>query len=579
MKKQFFLVLSFLFSVGYAQSQTAEWLISGGGLKSDKATTVVVDDAGFTYVTGYYNEQADFGSINIPFSNPSSKEVFVAKIDPAGNYVWVKTGENYFDDRGLGLCLDPFGNVYVTGTCWGGITFGSMSVYNSSSYTDQIYIVKLDPNGNTVWIKNAGNDVPGYPYNDDHGQDLVSDSDGNIYLTGFISNNEVSPFPANFDGISVPIGANDSLAFVAKLANDGTWLWVRTFDAIYGSRDNAIALDDENNVYVVGGFVGTKTFGNSTITSAGQQDIFVVKYDAAGNFLYVQQAGSNLNDRADGIAYGNDNHMYLTGEFRDHCAFGLDTLNNNGGPNGKDIFVARLSKSGTWKWAKKAGSNGGDDRGMGICVNNQGNVFVSGQISGIAKFGGDIELDTQGDSIQGFVAAIDTLGKWRWSIPCGGQLVDRVADVDCDDECNVYFTGYYDGAMSFQSLSVSAVGGKEIFTGKIADACFGYAPPPPPSDPVSEEICEIIEPNAFTPNNDEINDLLMFSTNCNMQGDVLIYNRWGEIVYQSDDLMQGWDGRAPNGQFVQEGTYFYHVEVRSKFGQKQVKSGFISVFY
>lgn len=64
-----------------------------------------------------------------------------------------------------------------------------------------------------------------------------------------------------------------------------------------------------------------------------------------------------------------------------------------------------------------------------------------------------------------------------------------------------------------------------------------------------------------------------------MQGDVLIYNRWGEIVYESNDLLQGWDGRAPNGQFVQEGTYFYHVEVRSKFGQKQVKSGFISVFY
>jgi gliding motility-associated-like protein len=579
MKTKFISGFLYLFLALFSQAQTTEWLISGGGTRSDKATTVVVDDNGYSYVTGYYNEQADFGSINIPFSNPSSKEVFVAKIDPAGNYVWVKTGENYFDDRGLGMCLDPSGNIYITGTCWGGITFGGITAYSPSSYTDQIYVIKLDTDGNTIWIKNAGNDAPGYPYNDDHGQDLISDSDGNIYLTGFISNNSDTPFPAVFDAISVPLVAHDSLAFVAKLANDGTWLWVRTFDGIYGYRDNAIAVDDQNNVYVSGGFVGMKTFGSSTITSVGEQDIFVVKYDPQGNFVFVQQAGGALNDRADGIVYGNDNSLYLTGEFRDHCAFGLDTVNNNGGPNGKDIFVAKMTKTGVWKWAKKAGSNGGDDRGTGICINNQGNVFVSGQISGLAKFGGDIELDTQGDSIQAFVAAIDTLGKWRWAIQGGGLLIDRAADVACDADCNVYFTGYYDNAMTFESFSVTAVGGKEIFSGKIADACFGYAPPIVPGDPTDEELCELIEPNAFTPNGDQINDLLVFSTNCNMEGTVLIFNRWGEIVYESSDLMEGWDGTTPNGQRVQEGTYFYHIEVRSKLGSKEVKSGFVTVFF
>ncbi len=569
-------VLAFLASVN-VHSQNLEWLISAGGLKSDKATTVVVDDNGYSYVTGYYNEQAQFGPFDTGFSFSSSKEVFVAKIDPTGNYVWVKNGVNYYDDRGLGLCLDPAGNIYVTGTCWGGLTFGSMSLYNSTSYTDQIYVVKLDTDGNTIWIKNAGNDPGGYPYNDDHGQDIISDSDGNLYLTGFISNNADTPNNATFDAISIPLIPHDSLAFVAKLTNDGTWLWVRTFDGIYEYRDNAVAVDDENNVYVAGGFDLTRTFGTSSITAVGQEDIFVVKYDENGNFLFVRQAGGLRKDRADAIAFGNDGHLYLTGEFRDTCNFGVAHLNNYGSASGKDIFVAKMSKSGVWKWAIKAGSNKGSDRGTGICVNNSGNVFVSGQFSGEAKFGPDILLDSDGDSVQLFVAGIDTLGNWRWAKEGGGLDFDRAASVACDDNCNVYFTGYYAITMTVDSLSVTAVSGKEIFTGKFTDACFGYSASPPGGPGGEEEYCELLETNVFTPNGDHINDGLVFSTSCNMDGTVTIFNRWGEIVYQSNSLLEAWDGRTPAGILVQDGTYFYTIEVRSKFGQKEKKDGFITV--
>ena len=129
-------------------AQSWEWLVKAGGLKSDKGTTIVTDPDGNIFITGYYNEQADFGPFNTGFSFQSSKETFIAKLDPQGNFLWVKNGINYYDDRGLGLCVDPQGNVYVTGTCWGGLQWGSLNVYNPSSYTDQIYITKLDTDGN-----------------------------------------------------------------------------------------------------------------------------------------------------------------------------------------------------------------------------------------------------------------------------------------------------------------------------------------------------------------------------------------------------------------------------------------------
>ena len=157
-------------------------------------------------------------------------------------------------------------------------------------------------------MKNAGIDETGFPYNDDHGQELVSDNQGNIYLTGFISNNDNSPRDAKFDSIIISVAGNDSLAFLAKLSNDGDWQWVETFGGIVDHRDNAMGIDDEANLYVTGGYTDTKAFGTDTVTSNGLTDIFVVKYDSSGNFQWVQTAGSSLKDRGNDDTYSR----YLT---------------------------------------------------------------------------------------------------------------------------------------------------------------------------------------------------------------------------------------------------------------------------
>ncbi len=568
-----------LSSLSFAQSW--DWVISGGGTLSDKATTIVADDEGNTYITGYYNEEANFGPFNTGFSFASSKEVFVAKIDPNGNYVWVKNGLNFFDDRGLGLCLDPNGNVYVTGTCWGGLDFGTLSVYNSTSYTDQIFVIKLDNNGNEIWMKNAGVDESSYPYNDDHGQDLVSDSQGNIYVTGFISNNENVVRNANFDNFSIPVQPNDSLAFLAKLSNSGNWQWVRTFPGIWEHRDNGIGIDDEDNVYVTGGFVGTQTFETSTISSVGGEDIYVTKYDQNGNFQFVVQAGDTLDDRGDGIAYGYDGHMYVTGEFRSKAGFGLDSINNYGGPGDRDIFVAKLSKSGSWVWAKKAGSKKGKDRGIGIDANDQGNIFVTGQFRDTAKFGQHYAYATLEDSVQIFVAMIDTSGTWQWVLTGGGADFDRGADVACDANCNVYVTGYFGDTLKLGNANIPSDGIKDIFVAKVADPCTGSGPPPPgsggPGGPNGPEIAIFNNVNVFTPDGDGVNDVLSFGEFSNIDGEVLIMNRWGNVVFRSNNLATTWDGTTVNGVPVSEGTYFYKLTIKYSEAPTDVIHGFVTV--
>ena len=574
------LFCSVQFNLSYSQS--IDWLVKSGGLKSDKGSTIVIDTEGNSYITGYYNEEANFGPFNTGFSFEKSKEVFVAKLDPDGNYLWVTNAINYYDDRGLGLCLDPEGNVYVTGTCWGGLEWDGLNVYNSTSATDQTFVTKFDSNGQIVWMKNAGVDswatITAWwdpfqtIYCDDHGYDIISDTDGNLFVTGYISSVDLAPTTANFDAISIPMNYGDTLGYLAKLSNDGNWEWVKTFGGVHMYRDNAVGIDDENNVYVAGGFKGTRTFETDVLNSnQGSLDIFVVKYDNDGNYQYVVQVGDTLDDRADGITYGNDGHMYVTGEFRGEVFFGTDDLNNYGGPEDKDIFVAKMTKDGNWKWATKAGSKKGGDRGIGICANNQGNIFVSGQFRGNAKFG-QVELfsDYASDSTQFFVSMIDSSGNWQWVIDGGGLYTDRINSVAVDDSCNLYFVGYFKESMTSGEFNLVASGNNDILVGKIVDACNS------PIDPEPEIVEEFVPSNIFSPNNDGVNDELAFTNDPKINGSVVILNRWGNVVYESDDLTQNWGGKSQLGIDVVEGVYFYKIEYVLN-ATHEPKSGFVSV--
>ena len=524
------------------------------------------------------NEEANFGALSTGFSFSSSKEVFVAKIDPNGNYLWVRNGLNYYDDRGLGLCLDPDGNSYVTGTCWGGLEFGPLTVYNSTSYTDQIFVTKIDPDGNVIWMKNAGVDNNGgFPYSDDHGLDLASDSQGNIFVTGFLSNTNSYNTDATFDAITIDMDQYDTLAFVAKLDNDGNWQWVETFQGIVDHRDNGITVDDEDNVYVVGGFTDTKNFGTETITSDGSIDIYVVKYDNNGNFQWVNQAGSTRKDRANAIVDGHDGYMYVAGEFRGECYFGPQFLNNYGSASKRDIFVAKISKDGNWVWARKAGSKKGSDRANSIIANNNGNIFVTGQFSSEAKFG-DNEIDSSGDSIQVFVAAIDTLGEWRWVKQGGGASFDRGNGISCDNDCNLWVIGYFEDQITMETVNTAPLNGKDIFTFKMSDVCFDYTEPTEPIEPETPETCIIDVPNIFTPNNDGLNELITFTTACNIPVEVTVLNRWGQIVYKHNGDSPQWNGTSTSGEPLVEGTYFYSITTLfSDNTENKESSGFIQL--
>ena len=137
------------------------WVKSMGGIGNDGGNSIVTDGSGNIYVTGQFESTVDFDpgpdTLNIT-ANGIWYDIFVQKLDPSGNLLWVKAmgGNSY--DFGNSISTDISGNVYVTGSFYNTVDFdpGPGTHTLISNGVNDIFVQKLDSNGNLVWVKSMG---------------------------------------------------------------------------------------------------------------------------------------------------------------------------------------------------------------------------------------------------------------------------------------------------------------------------------------------------------------------------------------------------------------------------------------
>ncbi len=140
------------------------------------------------------------------------------------------------------------------------------------------------------------------------------------------------------------------------LAQAHDWLWVVGNEGI--SHGNSIARDSQGNIYIVGEFSQTANFGTISLTSAGSWDVFVAKLDQDGNWLWVKRAGGSDAEWGESVTVDDAGNIYLTGSFYQTAAFGTTNLTSAGG---LDTFIAKLDTNGNWLWARRAGGTNYDE--------------------------------------------------------------------------------------------------------------------------------------------------------------------------------------------------------------------------
>ena len=243
------------------------WAVRGGGNSDGSGSGIVIDAAGNSYVCGTFRaifNTADFGQFSLT-SNNNSKDLFIAKISPLGTFLWAIGGGGSMEDYAGGITLDATGSVYIAGAYMGIGQFGTINLTNAGDY--DVVVAKLDPAGNFQWAAGGGGSPP------DIGQRIAVDALGIVHVVGYT----MSARPV-FGAITLshPNQATFN-AIVATLTPAGTWQWVVQGGGPGDDYAYDLALDAVGNTYAVGSCSYRATFGNTVLTTAGDQDVMVSK--------------------------------------------------------------------------------------------------------------------------------------------------------------------------------------------------------------------------------------------------------------------------------------------------------------
>lgn len=365
-----------VFIAKYSSTGNLQWVKSAGGTGTDQSQSIAVDATGNVYITGFYRATASFENTSITALDRD--DIFVAKYDINGNFQWVKSAGSTLEDSGKGIAVDASGNVFVTGFYKLTATFDNQTV--TSVGGEDIFMAKYDGSGNLQWVKSAGGT------GDDRGLDIATDSNGNLYVTGHYLET------ATFGGSSITsTGGFD--VFIAKYNGDGVIQWLRTGGGSSHDYGQSIAVSPNGLVAVTGGFQSFATFESNGITSAGNFDVFIAKYNSFGSFLWVRSAGGTGYDYGYGITVDANENSYITGIFAGSAKFGTITKTSAGN---FDLFVAKYAGGGGFQWVQSAGGFN-DDLATSVAIDSGNNVFFSGSFSFFTIIG-NITLTSMGNS-------------------------------------------------------------------------------------------------------------------------------------------------------------------------------------
>lgn len=318
-----------------------------GGNADDYGYGIFVDSTGNIYTTGYFKNTADFdpggGTFPLTSASVSVHDIFISKLNSDGSFAWAKGIGAVGTDVGLGISLYSAGNVYITGWFQGTVDFDpgtGITNLTSSGGSSDIYVSKLDSNGNFVWARAMGG------ISEDIGQAVTVDTLGNVYTTGwFIGTADFDPGPVSFPLVSSGIASD---IFVSKLDSSGSFVWAKAMGGTVADVGYGIAVDAAGNVYTTGGFGSTADFdpgdGTFNLTSAGNADIFLSKLNSNGSFVWAKAMGGPSTDYGYDIAVSSAGTVHATGSFQGTADFdpgpGASSLVSAGF---EDIFICKLA--------------------------------------------------------------------------------------------------------------------------------------------------------------------------------------------------------------------------------------------
>lgn len=564
MQKLYLILFPLLLSQLIYSQASFNWVKSIGGNLNDGAYQLELDNSGNIYLAGYFEGTCDFDP-NINVTNLTSnggKDIFIQKLDSNGNLIWAKSFGGNMEEFVRSIAVDSKNNVYLTGYYEGTCDFdpsNSNHFLTSSNFSKDIFIEKIDSNGNFVWVKVLYGDSLYW----DEGMGIVIDSEDNIYIAGTFD--ETVDFDPDSTGIyNVNSNGGDDI-FIQKLDSNGNLIWVKTFGGSSEDKCLNLTIDKNNNLYTTGGFEGTVDFDPSStpfpIASQGGKDVFIQKIDSSGNFIWAKTFRGIDNQYGFSLKTDSKLNVYITGIMKMTVdfdpSFSVFNLTSNGND---DIFVAKLDSNGNFEWANTMGSSL-SDYGWNIETDSIGNSFITGYYYNTVDFDpgiGVLNLTSNG-STDIFIQKLDPSGNLDWVYSIGGVSVDTGHEIEINTSNDIYIAGTYAASVDFDpsvggTFNENSNGSGDIFLLKLSDINVD----------IPEKIIDKISLNIYP------NPTQEYLTLSNIQNEIYSINILdinGRLIKVIEDFNSN-----INVQDLIPGIYFLKIEsINSVFVKKFIK--------
>ena len=362
------------------------WARSMGGPFSDYATSVAVNDQGEVYLTCVFEESADFdpGEGEFELISNGILDVAIVKLDADGDFLWASSFGSESYEEATAIALDEAGNVYVTGYFDTPIPIGGAGVMLESQGGQDLFVLKMDPQGALLWARTVGGPEQELALN------LVTGA-GGIFIAGSFGST-VDFDPGEGEAIRTSAGSMDG--YVLHLTGDGDFGYATTFGGSGGDLAYSVAVDGDNNAVAVGSFMEDFAAGDSIFTSVEWEDGFAVKLDSQGSVVWAAQIAGTEYQNVYDVSIDAAGHVLLAGYFNgiaDMDPGAAESLFEPQSPQPFDAFLTVLNADGEWVYS---GQFGGSDflEHHGVSVDAEGNIYLS------AAYQGSVDLDPGADN-------------------------------------------------------------------------------------------------------------------------------------------------------------------------------------
>lgn len=434
----------------YSQAPDLVWAFKTTGSGSESSGFVVTDNSGNVYIAGGYDGIVDFdpGAGITSINTNGYNDIFIKKTDSFGILIWIKHFGGIYPDGVSGIALDNNNNIYLTGSFSATVDFnpGAGSYFATATVTD-MYILKLDNNGNFVWMKQIGCS------DEEYGIDIHVSPGGILHVSGQFNGLacDLDPGPAVFSAST----STDAKMFYLKLDLAGNTLDIKKFDGSFSQIINTIRCDESENIYLSGGFYGetdfdpgtdTFTINNGGMLSAAH---FAAKLKPNGQLVWAKAFKTTNSLYTARMRLDNMYNLLLPFSFKDSVDLDPDITNFYQYSSGSlDGMLIKLDSVGNVLWFTQRGSADGEYMTIAEC-DQYNNIYLAGSFSNTVDFdagAGNYLLSSMGNSDM-FIQKMDPNGNNIWAGRYGGTETDGSSDLHVTQTGNIYNVGSFRGTV------------------------------------------------------------------------------------------------------------------------------------